>query len=148
MACRCDTKFRCPCPYCPCLVSVSIMFIFMFIFMIIHFFIQAAVHYNENPLSRSYGDTVCKIMPTCPNKADSIIVKTLKPVLWSSYGDVPLNFKNNYCRLDNLLIPIIWAWFRPLLILIRQYCSRHSRRGLVQEYKRTVFAYTHGLFIT
>ncbi len=27
-------------------------------------------------------------------------------------------------------------------------CSRHSRRGLVQEYKRTVFAYTHGLFIT
>ncbi len=28
------------------------------------------------------------------------------------------------------------------------YCSRHSRRGLVQEYKRTVFAYTHGLFIT
>ncbi len=27
-------------------------------------------------------------------------------------------------------------------------CSRHSRRGLVQEHKRTVFAYTHGLFIT
>jgi hypothetical protein len=27
-------------------------------------------------------------------------------------------------------------------------CSRRSRRGLVQEDKRTVFAYTHGLFIT
>jgi hypothetical protein len=27
-------------------------------------------------------------------------------------------------------------------------CSLHSRRGLVQEDKRTVFAYTHGLFIT
>ncbi len=31
---------------------------------------------------------------------------------------------------------------------LRGHCSRHSRRGLVQEYKRTVFAYTHGLFIT
>jgi hypothetical protein len=28
------------------------------------------------------------------------------------------------------------------------YCSLHSWRGLVQEDKRTVFAYTHGLFIT
>ncbi len=31
---------------------------------------------------------------------------------------------------------------------IKAGCSRHSRRGLVQEDKRTVFAYTHGLFIT
>ncbi len=28
------------------------------------------------------------------------------------------------------------------------YCSRRSRRGLVQEDKRMAFVYTHGLFIT
>ncbi len=109
LACQCDAKFQCPCPYCPCLVSHAFMII------------QAPVRYNENPQNRSYGDTVCKIMPTCPNRADLIIVKGLKPVLCSSCGGVPLNFKNNSCRIDNLLLPIIWAWFRPLLILIRQY---------------------------
>jgi hypothetical protein len=29
--------------------------------------------------------------------------------------------KNNSCRLNNLSIITIWAWFRPLLILVRQY---------------------------
>ncbi len=35
-----------------------------------------------------------------------------------------------------------------LLPCTKATCSLHSRRGLVQEDKRTVFAYTHGLFIT
>jgi hypothetical protein len=31
---------------------------------------------------------------------------------------------------------------------LQAYCSRRSRRGLVQEDKRMAFVYTHGLFIT
>jgi hypothetical protein len=37
-----------------------------------------------------YGDTVCQIMPTQTDKADSNVVKTLEPVLCSSRDDVPL----------------------------------------------------------
>jgi hypothetical protein len=48
----------------------------------------------------------------------------------------------------------LYCWFMLFILLdgpcsFDYYsCSRHSRRGLVQEDKRTVFAYTHGLFIT
>jgi hypothetical protein len=33
-------------------------------------------------------------------------------------------------------------------LLTQSYCSLSSRRGLVQEDKRMVLEYTHGLFIT
>jgi hypothetical protein len=46
---------------------------------------------TPNPENRHDGDMVCRTAPICPDYAYSIIVKTPKPVLFSSQGDVPLN---------------------------------------------------------
>jgi hypothetical protein len=63
----------------------------------------------------------------------------------------------NLMRLSQSWFVLCYVWYTvchtSLRTLSHMYlhfctCSRHSRRGLVQEYKRTVFAYTHGLFIT
>ncbi len=44
-------------------------------------------------MNRSYGDAVFQIMPIRLDNADSIVVKTLKPVLCSYRGGVPLKKK-------------------------------------------------------
>jgi hypothetical protein len=54
-----------------------------------------------------YGKMAYQIMPIRSDKANSIVVKTLKLVLYSSCDGVYLNFKNNSCRLDNLAISFI-----------------------------------------
>jgi hypothetical protein len=58
-------------------------------------------------LSRSYGDMVFQIMPIRLDDANSIVVKTLKPVLWSYRGGVPLSLKKGPWRKNNLSIPIV-----------------------------------------
>jgi hypothetical protein len=46
---------------------------------------------TPNQENRHDGDIVCRTAPICPDYAYSITVKTPKPVLFSSQGDVPLN---------------------------------------------------------
>jgi hypothetical protein len=53
-------------------------------------------------------------------KFNSIVVKTLKPVLCSSCDSVPLKFKKQTWRQYNSSMPIVWDWFRPLLNLAGQ----------------------------
>jgi hypothetical protein len=48
-------------------------------------------------------------------KFNSIVVKTLKPVLCFSHDGVPLKFKTKTCRHYSLTVRIFSAWFRPLL---------------------------------
>jgi hypothetical protein len=49
-------------------------------------------------------------------KFNSIIVKTLKPVLCFSHDGVPLKFKKKTCGL-NSTVWIVSAWFQTLLNL-------------------------------
>jgi hypothetical protein len=46
------------------------------------------VWYGQDILNRFYGNIIDQSMPTCPNKTDTNVVKTLKPVLCSSDGSV------------------------------------------------------------
>jgi hypothetical protein len=54
------------------------------------------------------------------------------------------------CKVLTASLADPYSLYMPLMnkAKSRQKCSLHSRRGLVQEDKRTVLAYTHGLFIT
>jgi hypothetical protein len=56
------------------------------------------VQYGHDILSRSYGDTVFQITPIRLDDANSIVVKTLKPVLCSYRGGVPLSLKKGPWR--------------------------------------------------
>ena len=56
------------------------------------------VRYGHDILSRSYGDTVFQIMPIRLDDANSIVVKTLKPVLCSYRCGVPLSLKKGPWR--------------------------------------------------
>ncbi len=56
------------------------------------------IRYGHDILSRSYGDTVFQIMPIRLDYANSIVVKTLKPVLCSHRGGVPLSLKKGPWR--------------------------------------------------
>jgi hypothetical protein len=51
------------------------------------------VRYGHDILNRSYGDTVFQIMPIRLHNANSIVMKTLKPVLFSYRDGVPLKIK-------------------------------------------------------
>ncbi len=96
---------------------LNFMFIFIFMFNFKHFRLFTTTIISQN---RFYGDTVCYIMLLIqPNNAK--VKETLRPVLWSSSDCISLNFKKNYCRLDNLSRPTVWVGFRPLIILVRQY---------------------------
>ncbi len=58
------------------------------------------------------------------DKFNSLVVKTLKPVLCFPQNGVPLNFKNKSWRQQSLLVWIVWAWFPPLWALAGQYLQR------------------------
>jgi hypothetical protein len=50
-------------------------------------------HHHDDGIEqgRSYGNTICKGVPIHPERADSIVVKTLNPVLYSFRDGGPLN---------------------------------------------------------
>jgi hypothetical protein len=56
------------------------------------------VRYGHDILSRSYGKTVFHIIPIRIDDTSSIVVKTLKPVLCSYRGGVPLSLKKGPWR--------------------------------------------------
>jgi hypothetical protein len=56
------------------------------------------LRYGHDILNRLYGDTVFQIMPIRLDNANSIVVKTLKPVLCSYPGGVPLSLKKGPWR--------------------------------------------------
>jgi hypothetical protein len=51
------------------------------------------VRYGYDILNRSYGDTVFQILLIRLDNANSIVLKTLKPVLYAYRGGVPLSLK-------------------------------------------------------
>jgi hypothetical protein len=56
------------------------------------------VRYGHDILNRSYGDTVFQIMLIRLDNANSIVLKTLKPVLCSYRSGVPLSLKKGPWR--------------------------------------------------
>ncbi len=56
------------------------------------------VWYGHDILNRLYGDMVFQIMLICLDNANSIVSKTLKPVLCASRGGVPLSLKKEPWR--------------------------------------------------
>jgi hypothetical protein len=101
-----------------------------FIFMFMRFRIIMLLYAKtKNPRSRLmltlFGVRLCQFIQIKPN---SNTVKTMKQVFGSycASNGVFLNFRNNFGRLDNLSIPMVCAWFQPLLVLIRQYGTFHN----------------------
>ncbi len=61
------------------------------------------VRYGHDILNRSYGDTVFQIMLIRLDNANSIVLKTLKPVLCSYRGGVPLSLKKRTLAVKQLV---------------------------------------------
>jgi len=80
-----------------------------------------AVRGHHGTIRRLDRDTDDRKNLTRPVKADSIVVKTLWPVLCSSHDGVPLKWKNENGRPDRLKISIDWYHFRTLLPVVGQY---------------------------
>jgi hypothetical protein len=71
-----------------------------------------------------YGGLRLQDFVSSTSKFNSIVVKTLKPVLcFFSHDGVPLKFKKKTCRLYSLTVGIVSAWFQPLLNLTGKYLS-------------------------
>ncbi len=67
-----------------------------------------------------YGGRHLKDFVNSASKFNSIVVKTLIPVLCSSHDGVPLKFKKQTKQHYSSSMQILWAWFRPLLDLTGQ----------------------------
>ncbi len=71
-----------------------------------------------------YGDYCLQDFVNSTGKFNSMVVKTLNPVLCFSYDDVPLKFKKKTCRLCSSTVHNVSAWFQPLLNLAGQCLER------------------------